>query len=80
MKKDYEVWSEGYAATGQYSPALYHGHIESESFDEACIKLIGIDGLDKNTDGSFRRGDSGNFTIWGCNLYDNEKDAKKHWG
>lgn len=98
MKK-FQVWIEGYAATGEHSPASLIGEVEAENFDEACIKLCG-DKLDKNDDGSYIRSkiishapaagkertdwfmddNIGNFSIWSCKLYDNEKEARKYFG
>lgn len=91
--KEFEVWSEGYSATGEHSGAIYHGIVAAETFDEACIKVMG-DKLDKNSDGSYRRGGyrgnaepgidraklQGNYSIWACQLFDNEADARKSFG
>jgi len=51
----FEVWIEGYAATGEHSFASLLGTVEAKTFDDACIKLAGKD-LDKAPDGSYRRG------------------------
>jgi hypothetical protein len=93
--KDFEIWIEGFAATGESSGAYFKGKVLAENFDEACIKLLG-DRLDKNSDGSYRRGSyrgeplppsqhraelmKGNFSIWACQLFDNEADARKSFG
>ena len=74
--KEFEIWSEGYAATGEHSEARFHGKMKAESFIQACIKFFG-NKLDINKDGSMR------YTypsIWGCRLYDNETDARKSFG
>jgi hypothetical protein len=34
--KEFEIWSEGYAATGEHSPAYYHGKAFGETFEDAC--------------------------------------------
>jgi len=74
--EEYEVWMEGFSATGERSGAQFQGKIKSESFAGACEKLVGKQ-LDKNTDGSYRYGIP---SIWGCRLFDNEKDARKSFG
>lgn len=110
--KEFEIWSEGYAATGEHSPAYFHGKAKGETFDEACInfrqeadvirewdgKVIVKKGtplgLDTNPDGTYRRGSYrgdkiegkekknkvGNYSIWSCQLFDNEIDARKSFG
>lgn len=99
--KLYQVWSEGYAATGERSGARLEGEAVAENFDDACIAVC-CDRLDKEPDGSYRRGTyrqtgplgyippgierlkaierKGNYSIWGCQLFDNEQDARKSFG
>lgn len=79
--KQFQVWTEGYAATGERSDAMLHGKVMAETFDEACIKLLG-DSLDKDSskpDG-YRRSSEGNMCVWACVCYDNEKDARSSFG
>lgn len=71
MNKEYEIWSEGYRATGDSAGACFHGRIYASSFKEACIKYFGIDNIYFNED---------NLTFWGCHLYDNEQKARKNFG
>lgn len=105
--KEFEIWCEGYSATGEHSPAHYYGKSWGKDFDEACINfrypedikrewaLPGEDpiiikkgsdlNLDKNSDGTYRRGSErggygGNYSIWACQLFDNETDARKSFG
>ena len=66
----YEIWSEGYAATGECGKATFHGRVRARSFGAACEKIF--------------RGDS-NFnskelSYWACKLFDNEKDARRAFG
>jgi len=75
MKK-FEVWTEGYRATGESSKAQFHGKFEGNTFKEAVqafkdsltdpysISCIDVDGL--------------NF--WGCGFFDNYDDASKSFG
>jgi hypothetical protein len=92
----WEIWSEGYAATGERSDASLEGTVWAETFDEACIQLLG-DKLDREKDGSFRRGSlrtlmqpgiarteailkGGNYSIWCCQLFPTEQEARKSFG
>lgn len=75
-KKMYQVWTEGYRATGEHGTATYHGECLAESFQEACEKLLG-DSLDKNPDGTNRYPYP---SVWACRFYDNEADARKSFG
>lgn len=66
----FEVWSEGFRATGEHGTATRHGKVRALSFKDACEKLLGDDGdfdADKNTH-------------WGCRLFDNERDARRAFG
>ena len=36
----YEIWSEGYACTGQSAGATCHGISKGDTFEEACKKLL----------------------------------------
>jgi hypothetical protein len=37
--KNYEIWSEGFRATGEQGRALLHGIIPANSFLDACNKF-----------------------------------------
>jgi hypothetical protein len=94
--KEYEVWSEGYSDNGGRSGAQFHGKVGAENFDEACVKLLGkhLDRNpdDSYRRGSIRREmepgiartqsimNGGNYSIWACQLFDNEADARKSFG
>lgn len=93
--KTFEIWMEGYAATGESSPAHKIGEAEGETFEEACqnfrhpktiiseftgeVIITKGDpiGLDLNGEGVQRYERP---SIWACRLYDNEQDARKHFG
>lgn len=70
MNKEYEIWSEGYLATGNMSGAHFHGKQAGKSFREACEKFF-KERVFFNKE---------NLTIWGCRLYDNEQEARKNFG
>ena len=76
MEKEFEVWTEGYAATGQSSDAMFHGKFKGETFKDAVIAF-------KNTltdEYSIRCVDVDRMSFWACKFYDNEKDARKSFG
>src|SRR6185369_9559955 len=54
--REYEVWTEGYSATGEHGTASFEGKILAKNFDEACVKILGerLDKDDKQEDG-YRR-------------------------
>lgn len=39
MEKEFEIWCEGYAATGERGAAYYYGKSFGETFDEAVINF-----------------------------------------
>jgi len=75
MKK-WQVWSEGYRATGEYGFATLHGEFEAETFKDAVIafKNALVDPY------SIRCVDVDNMTFWGCRFFDNEQDARQTFG
>jgi hypothetical protein len=75
--KTFEIWVEGYNATGNSSPASKVGQGVGETFDDAIQDYI-----NHNPDCGINNYDSGKskWNIWGCNLFDNEMDARKAFG
>ncbi|EEJ5117664.1 TPA: hypothetical protein N2G45_002882 [Salmonella enterica] len=69
----YQVWSEGYEATGNKAGAKLLGEAEAENFQQACEKIF----QDSNRVQHF---DRQRLTYWGCRLFDNEPDARKSFG
>lgn len=69
--KTYEIWSEGFRATGDVGYAQRMGTAQGNTFREACINFA-------KTNKPFRAyfGEK-NLTHWGCRLFDNENDARK---
>lgn len=93
--KTFEVWMEGYAATGQRSDAQKIADAEGETFEEAVrnyrhpedvvSKYTGQIIIVKGTPLGLDLKEDGSFTyerpsIWGCRLFDNEQDARKSFG
>lgn len=69
----YQVWSEGYEASGNAAHAELHGEVDAEDFSSACEALF----KDSNRLQYF---DRQRLTYWGCRLFDNEEDARKAFG
>lgn len=66
----FEIWSEGFRATGDYGVATFHGVVWAETFEKACaFKFRGdkVYNAERNT-------------YWGCHLFNNEKAARKTYG
>lgn len=74
--RDYEIWLEGYAVSGQHGTAVKIGTVAAESFQEACDSLLKRPGQRERFGGY----DSERLTVWGCELFDNETDARKSYG
>jgi hypothetical protein len=86
--KEYEIWAEGYMATGESSGATLLGTSLGTSFDDAVLNYIKAhpDSLiERNTETryiseeAYKRRKS-NWNIWACDLFDNESDARKSFG
>lgn len=88
--KEYEVWREGYAATGEHSGASLLGRVQARNFRQACHILMCTRYLQQsheankpeyseyyNTDWCY---DPNKLTDWGCHLYWDEKQARKSFG
>lgn len=74
--KHWEVWSEGYAATGESSDATLHGVWPGATFKEAVEAYVGTRPEEE------RRTyfDVERLTYWACRFFDNEADARKSYG
>jgi hypothetical protein len=86
--KLYEIWMEGYSATGEYGTASKIGTGTGNTFDEAVLDYMKKNpdhGIKRNTreryisDKAYEERRS-NWNIWACSLFDNEKDARKSFG
>jgi hypothetical protein len=74
--RTWAIWSEGFAVTGQASPATHHGNYSGATFLDACKAWAAT-----TEDPKLFKIDNGGFpSYWGCRLYDNETDARKSFG
>jgi len=86
--REFEIWVEGYAATGERGIAQMIGKGFGNTFDEAVEDYMsknpkhGIEKNDKNrymNEQAYQNRRS-NWNIWACNLFDNEVDARISFG
>lgn len=77
--KEYEIWTEGYRATGEEQNASLLGKASGFSFKEACDAFHAQLDEPKKNIWSYHP-DSGTWSVWGCRLFDNETDARKSFG
>ena len=70
----FEIWDSGYRATGECSYAHRLGSAWGISFKAACITFFyGSNDPRKHTDF-----DPDTMTYWGCKLFPDGEEAKKH--
>lgn len=69
----FEVWSEGYAATRDRAEAKFWGIFKGKTFAEACQDCFKGEEHKEHFDPD-------NLTYWACRLFNNEDDARKHFG
>ncbi len=69
----FQVWAEGYQATGNSSRAQLLGSATAETFQGACDIVMRKDGLREYYDPK-------RLSFWGCRLFDNEADARSAFG
>jgi hypothetical protein len=71
----FEIWNEGYAASGGSGKAQYLGSFEADTFQEACMKAMKE--LEWDIDTYY---DPAKNSFWDCRFYNNEVDARKSFG
>lgn len=73
--KTFEVWAEGYRATGDREFHRLMGKVEAETFKEACDIVF------SKGDKYFRECyNPERLSHWGCRLFDNANDAAEAFG
>jgi len=79
VKKEYHIWTEGFQITGQSGDAKRHTvePIPANSFDEAVELYVKAHPDFKLL---LKHHEDGRWTWWGCQLFDNETDARKSFG
>jgi hypothetical protein len=69
----FQIWREGYESTGEHGTATYFGTWLAESFDQAVKYANELRNLGAEKTGN-------HWIVWGCRLFDNEKDARLSFG
>lgn len=72
--KTFDIWIEGYSATGESGKAQYKGSYQGITFQDACEQMM----KEKGWEMSYYNKDRDTF--WGCRFFDNESDARKSFG
>lgn len=75
--KTFELWVEGYAATGESSGAQCLSTIEGTDFNDAVKNYVEKLRAGEKIYWNFR---DGRWGCWGCRAFDNETDARKAFG
>jgi hypothetical protein len=70
----FTIWCEGYAATGEHATANCLGTFEGANFAEACDKWANRSCTNPDLY------DPDRLTYWGCQLFDNEAEARRSYG
>jgi hypothetical protein len=68
--RTFQIWSEGYRATGQNATANRHGVMTGENFREACLNFFKEN----------KYYDAQKNTYWGCRLFPDEHAARQSFG
>ncbi len=76
VTRSWEVWTEGFSATGEQQGAMFHGRYSGETFDDALVAFKDSiqDKRSKNLVNLRTR------SYWGCGFFDNGSDARKAFG
>jgi hypothetical protein len=72
----YEIWSEGYAATGHSGTSWKIGEQEGRTFEEACLTYM-LNHVNRDVSQHYNPKYN---TYWGCKLFDNQIDASRSFG
>lgn len=73
--KTWDIWIEGYVATGNTAGHRLMGKAEGNTFREAVINFTNSDKA--NSWGTFNED---RLSFWGCRVFDNHEDAAKAFG
>lgn len=74
--KNFDLWLEGWHATGGGNDATYLGRWKGRTFEDACDAWAHHKPARRLPD--YHRNPYPKY--WGCKIYDNEKDARASFG
>lgn len=72
--KEYEVWLEGYAITGNHGRAHYFGKYVATTFEDACEVAL------QENKWEMKEYNKERNAFWGCRFFDNESQARASFG
>lgn len=75
----YDVWMEGYRATGEQIAAQYLGSVDRPTFTEACDAIMQVKRSEEKWEVN-KYYDRSKLTYWGCRLFETEAAARKSFG
>ena len=75
--RSFEIWSEGFAATGERATATFHGTARGATFEEACAAHFAVHG-ETNAGGDPFYNEERNTYF--TKLHDNAVDARRAFG
>ena len=81
-EKEFTIWSEGFAATGERGTARKMGTAKGATFLDAVANLRDRLEREKPVEygvGCFRIEEDKAY-YWGCRLFDNERAARRNFG
>jgi hypothetical protein len=74
----YEIWAEGFRATGESGRAKYIDTVAADTLDEAVA--IAVSRLPADRQKLFKRDQDGMWTEWGCRVFGSEDAARRSFG
>lgn len=89
--KEYEVWSEGYSATGEHSGCIFEGKATARNFAQACDIVMckkHLEWIEKVNHPEYRGYepprkwdyDPNKLSVWACRLFWSKELASKSFG
>lgn len=75
----FDVWLEGYRATGEKSEAQFVGTYKAKNFLDAC-HIAAMDIAHGDFHDFYKYYSINNNTWWARQFFDNEEDARKVYG
>lgn len=78
--KNFEIWTEGYAATGERAASRRLGTGLGHNFAEAVTNWYNVQPDAEKRLGKLDFASDGRPSIWGCRLFETWEEARKSFG
>lgn len=75
QKKPYDIWCEGFRATGQSRKAWFVGSVVGVDFKDACRNYSKA-----HPEANIKEWGTNAIGIWGCQFFPTEEEARKSFG